>query len=289
MRSKSKLAPWLFSAPALIVFCAVVVIPVVWTLVLSAYKWDGISPMKFIGLKNYAKLFTDYTFHKAVLNNLKFMAISTTYQFVVGMFLAMLLSSVTRGRNLLKVIFFVPCIISTVALSQIFIKLLALEPIGVFNVVLSALGIQPRAFLGDPATSLYTLAFADAYKYCGIYMVVFYSALVGVSEDVIEAATIDGCGWLRQFFYIKIPMIKGVCGMALVMLINGTLKSFEMPYVLTNGGPGTSSEMVATYMYKTAFSSMNYGYSSTLAVFLLLECLIGVSIVRKMLPKADIE
>ena len=84
-------------------------------------------------------------------------------------------------------------------------------------------------------------------------------------------------------------MIKGVCGMALVMLINGTLKSFEMPYVLTNGGPGTSSEMVATYMYKTAFSSMNYGYSSTLAVFLLLECLIGVGLIRKLMPKADVE
>lgn len=289
MRSRSKLTPWLFSAPALLVFCAVVVVPVVWTLVLSLYKWDGISAMEYIGLKNYKKLLTDYTFRKAVVNNLKFVAISTSYQFVVGMFLAMLLSSITRGRNLLKVIYFVPCIVSTVALSQIFMKLLALEPIGVFNVVLKVIGLKPQAFLGNPDTSLYTLAFVDAYKYCGIYMVVFYSALVGISEDIIDAATIDGCGWFKQFFLIKIPMIKGVCGMALVMLINGTLKSFEMPYVLTNGGPGTSSEMVATYMYKTAFSSMNYGYSSTLAVFLLLECLIGVGLIRKLMPKADVE
>ena len=289
MRTESKATPWLFASPALIVFGLVVIFPVIWTLVLSLYKWDGISPMRFIGLKNYAKLFKDYTFHQAVVNNLSFCAISTATQFVMGMLLAMLLSSIRKFRNLLKVTYFVPCIVSTVALSQIFIKLLALEPMGVFNVLLSVVGVQPRSFLGSQDTALYTLALVDAYKYCGIYMVIFYSALVGVSEDVLEAATIDGCGWFRQYFEIKLPMIKGVCGLALVMLINGTLKAFEMPYVLTNGGPGTSSEMVSTYMYRTAFSKMNYGYASTVAVFLLLECLVGVSIVRRMLPKADVE
>ena len=168
------------------------------------------------------------------------------------------------------------------ALSQIFIKLLALEPMGVFNVLIEQLGFLPQSFLGNPDTSLVTLALVDGYKYCGIYMVIFYSAFISISQDIIDAAKIDGCSTIAQFRYIKLPMIKEVCGLVLVMLINGTLKSFEMPYVLTNGGPGTSSEMVATYMYKSAFSSMKYGYSSTIAVFLLLECLLAVSLIRKL-------
>lgn len=281
MRVKNRFTPWLFSMPALAVYLFVVLIPVVWTICLSFFQWDGIAPMKFAGSGNLQKLVGDQTFRKAVINNLKFTCISTCYQFTVGMALAVILSSVSRGRNLLKVIYFIPCIIATVALSQIFIKLLALEPMGVFNIVIGKLGFQPRSFLGSPKTSLVTLAMVDGYKYCGIYMVIFYSAFLSVSQDVLDAAMIDGCGFFNQYRYIKIPMIKDICGLVLVMLINGTLKSFEMPYVLTNGGPGTSSEMVATYMYKSAFSSMKYGYSSAIAVFLLMECLLAVSLLRK--------
>lgn len=289
MRVKNRFTPWLFTMPALAVYLFVVLIPVVWTIYLSFFQWDGIAAMKFTGLGNLKRLMDDQTFRKAVMNNLKFTCISTFYQFTVGMVLAVILSSVGTGRNLLKVIYFIPCIIATVALSQIFIKLLALEPMGVFNVVISKLGLQPKSFLGNPKTSLVTLALADGYKYCGIYMVIFYSAFISVSQDILDAAMIDGCGFFNRYRYIKIPMIKDICGLVLVMLINGTLKSFEMPYVLTNGGPGTSSEMVATYMYKSAFSSMKYGYSSAVAVFLLLECLLVVSLLRKAISAGSVE
>lgn len=120
-------------------------------------------------------------------------------------------------------------------------------------------------------------------------MVILYSGLTSISQEVVEAAYIDGCGWFKQHLYIKLPMIKGVFGVVLVMLISGTLKSFEMPYVLTNGGPGTASEMIATYMYKTAFQTMRYGYSSAMAVFLMLECLIAVRIVNLFTRKSNVE
>ena len=289
MRTGNKFTPWLFSLPALTVYIIIVLVPVIWTLGLSTVDWNGITKMSFTGLSNYRKMFKDPTFKAAVLNNLRFTLISTAYQYIIGLCMAILLNSITRGKNILKVIYFIPCIIATVALSQIFIKLLALEPKGVFNVVISALGFTPKSFLGNPSTSLVTLAVVDGYKYCGIYMVIFYSALVAVSQDVVEAAYIDGCGWFQQYRYIKIPMIRGVSTVVLVMLINGTLKSFEMPYILTNGGPGTSSEMAATYMYKSAFSSMRYGYSSAIAVFLLCECLIAVTLLRKFMPKGESE
>ena len=273
----------------MLVFAFVVIIPILWTIVLSFQDWNGITAAKFVGIKNYQKLLSERTFNKAFWNNLKFVAISTTYQLSLGLILAVILSSITKGRNLFKVMYFVPCIISTVAIAQIFIKLLALQPMGVINIVFQAIGIKPKSWLGTPSTALSTLALVDGYKYCGIYMVILYSGLTSISQEVVEAAYIDGCGWFKQHLYIKLPMIKGVFGVVLVMLISGTLKSFEMPYVLTNGGPGTASEMIATYMYKTAFQTMRYGYSSAMAVFLMLECLIAVRIVNLFTRKSNVE
>ena len=273
----------------MLVFAFVVIIPILWTIVLRFQDWNGITAAKFVGIKNYQKLLSERTFNKAFWNNLKFVAISTTYQLSLGLILAVILSSITKGRNLFKVMYFVPCIISTVAIAQIFIKFLALQPMGVINIVFQAIGIKPQSWLGTPSTALSTLALVDGYKYCGIYMVILYSGLTSIPQEVVEAAYIDGCGWFKQHLYIKLPMIKGVFGVVLVMLISGTLKSFEMPYVLTNGGPGTASEMIATYMYKTAFQTMRYGYSSAMAVFLMLECLIAVRIVNLFTRKSNVE
>ena len=188
MGVKNKIGPWLFSAAALVMYLFVVLIPVIWTICLSFFQWDGIGDMRFIGIDNYGRLFQDTTFRKSIINNLKFTLISTSYQFVIGMILAMILSSVAKFRNLLKVIYFIPSIIATVALSQIFIKLLALEPMGVFNVLIEQLGFLPQSFLGNPDTSLVTLALVNGYKYCGIYMVIFYSAFISVSQHIVDAA-----------------------------------------------------------------------------------------------------
>ena len=289
MRYDKKWTPWAFAAPALLIFAFIVIIPIVWTLILSFQDWNGITAAKFVGFKNYQKLFSERTFNKAFWNNLKFVAISTSYQLTFGIVLAVILSSITKGRNLFKVMYFVPCIISTVAIAQIFIKFLALQPIGIINIVLQALGIKAKSWLGTPSTALATLALVDGYKYCGIYMVILYSGLTSISQEVVEAAYIDGCDWLKMHVYIKLPMIKSVFGVVLVMLVSGTLKSFEMPYVLTNGGPGTASEMIATYMYKTAFQTMRYGYSSAMAVFLMLECLVAVRIVNLITRKSNVD
>ena len=210
MRYQKKWTPWAFAAPALLVFAFVVIIPILWTIVLSFQDWNGITAAKFVGIKNYQKLLSERTFNKAFWNNLKFVAISTTYQLSLGLILAVILSSITKGRNLFKVMYFVPCIISTVAIAQIFIKFLALQPMGVINIVFQAIGIKPQSWLGTPSTALSTLALVDGYKYCGIYMVILYSGLTSIPQEVVEAAYIDGCGWFKQHLYIKLPMIKGV-------------------------------------------------------------------------------
>jgi raffinose/stachyose/melibiose transport system permease protein len=110
---------------------------------------------------------------------------------------------------------------------------------------------------------------------------------MAIPKDVVEAAYIDGCTWLKQYIYIKLPMIRGIFFTVLVILVNGTLKGFDVSYILTAGGPGSASELVATYMYKTAFNSTNFGYGSAISVFLLVESLIAVSFVRFFQGRSD--
>ena len=280
MKPRNKWEPWLFSTPALIVYISVVIIPVLWSLVYSFYDWNGIGSMEFAGLDNYARMFTDRTLGASIVNNLIFMAVGTVFQILSGLIMAIILSNITCGSNLMRVIYFIPCIISSMAICKIFDKLLSVQPQGVVAALMQVLGMEQIALLSEPNWALLVVTLIDGYKFCGLYMVIFYSAFMSISNDVVEAAYIDGCNWMQQYLYIKLPMIKNILFIALVFVINGTLKGFDVSYILTNGGPGNASELVATYMYKTAFNSTRFGYGSALSVFLLIESLIAVGFVR---------
>lgn len=286
MKPKRKIEPWLFIFPALIVYICVVLIPMVWSVGYSLFEWNGIGDKLFAGLDNYARLFQDKTLRTAFGNNIFFMIVGTAFQLFMGLFMATLLSSIRRGSNLFRVIYFIPCIISSMAICKIFEKLLSVQPMGVIAAVMQWLGMEPVAFLSDFNYALPCVTLIDGYKFCGLYMVIFYAALVSVPQDIVEAAYIDGCTWFRAYVHVKLPMIKNIFFVVLVILVNGTLKSFDVSYILTNGGPGNATELVATYMYKTAFSMSNFGYGSTLAVFILIESLLAVGIVKLIQKKA---
>lgn len=291
LMNRSRITPWLYVTPALIVFILLAVVPIIWTFVMSTMSWNGITDMKFVGVSNYLGMFNDAVFRKAVVNSLVFSALGTVVQIVMGLVMAVLLLSIERFRNLIKVAYFVPCVISSVAISQIFVKMFAINPEGVFNAVLGSLGLDSMrgAFLSDPHLALIIVTLVDAYKFCAIYMVIYYSAFVGIDKEVLDVATIDGCNWWQQYVYIKFPLIKAVILVTAVMLVSGTLKGFDVSYILTGGGPGASSELVATYMYKTIFNASAFGYGSAMGVFLTVECLLLVAILRKVFKVEDDE
>lgn len=280
MKPKHKLEPWLFLLPALLVYVFVVMVPVVWSLVYSFFNWKGIGAMKFAGLDNYVRMFSDRKMLTAIQNNLLYMVLGTCVQVFMGLLMATLLSNITRGSNILRVLYFIPCIISSMAICKIFEKLLSVQPEGLIAAIVSALGGKPKALLSSPDLALIMVTLVDAYKFCGLYMVIFYSAFMNIDHEVIEAAYIDGCTWWQQYVHIRLPMIKPIFFTVVVILVNGTLKSFDVSYILTNGGPGTASELVATYMYKVSFNQTNFGYGSAISMFLLLESLVAVGIVR---------
>ena len=287
MKPKNKLEPWLFLLPALIVYTCIVLLPVLWSLVYSFFNWNGISDMKFVGLGNYARMLSDKKMMAAFKNNLFFMAVGTCVQVFMGLLMATLLSNIRRGSNILRVLYFIPCIISSMAICKIFNMLLSVQPEGLLAAIVKMFGGKPIALLSSYDYALLVVTLVDAYKFCGLYMVIFYSAFMNLDHEIIEASYIDGCTWWQQYIHIRLPMIKPIFFTVIVILVNGTLKSFDVSYILTNGGPGTASELVATYMYKVSFNSTNFGYGSAISVFLLAESLIAVGIVRMFSRRSE--
>lgn len=274
-RNRKAFAVFLF--PALIVYIFIVVYPIIQSVVYSFYEWNGVTEMKFVGLDNYKKmLFGDPTFWLTVRNNLVYVAINVIIQLGIGTLVALLLEKLTVGRNLFKTLYFTPAVISSVAICQVFGKALSTNPMGFINYLFQALHLDflVKAWTGDVNGALPAVSMIEGYRYVGLYMIIIYSALISINRDLIEAAIVDGAKGFSLFWKIKFPMIKGVFGVAFVMVVNGTMKGFDIPYILTKGGPANRSELVASYMYKTAFNAGKFGYGSAIGVFIAVECMI---------------
>ena len=218
MKPRNKIQPLPFVLPALFVYILTVIIPILWSMGYSLFSWNGIGDMKFIGLENYVRMFQDETFREAVVNNLKFVVLGSLFQLCAGLILAILLTHISKGGNILRVIYFIPCIISSMAICQIFSKMLSVQPQGLVCYVMEKLGMEPIALLANSHTALITITLIDGYKYCGLYMIIFYSAFVSISKDVIEAAKLDGANEWQIFWRIGIPL--GMPGIMSVIVLD---------------------------------------------------------------------
>lgn len=274
----------LFLAPALLLYTFTVFVPIIWSSVYSLFSWNGISKMKFVGISNYIKLFSDSYFLQSFKNNLIFVVINVFGQLFVGAFVAVLLCYITRGRELLKTLYFAPVVLSCVAVAKIWSKFYGIDPDGVVNAILSFLHLFElrKAWIGSMDTALVGVSIIECYWHMGLFMAIIYSGLISVPGDVIESATLDGASAWTMFWKIRLPLITDVLTIAFVMCINGCLKAFDVTFLATSGGPGHATELVATYMYKTAFTSAKYGYGSAIAMFLVVESLVAVAIIRKI-------
>lgn len=279
----------LFLLPSLFLFIFTVIFPIIRSAYFGFFDWDGVTPMQFVGFSNYKKPFSDFYFRNAFWNNLIYLLINLIGQIGVALILSLLLTKVVRGCNFFKTVYFAPTILSGVAVSQAFQKFYATEPLGVFNAILKGLGLETyiTPWLGTAQTALVSVAIIECYKNMGLYLVIIYSGLMAIPPDVIESARMDGAKGFKLFWYIKLPYIREVLAVAIIMAVNGLLKAFDIPFITTNGGPGSSSELLTTYMYKTAFSSTRYGYGSAIAVFIALESILAVCILRKIFTKPE--
>lgn len=264
--------------------------PIAQSLVLSFFRWDGITAMEFVGLDNYTKMLTgDPTFWKAFVNQLVYLAICVLIQMGAGLGIACLLLTITRGREVLKVLYLMPAVISTTAIALLFQRIYSYDPTGLVNGLLSAVGLDTiaRPWLSDVHTVLTAVSIPEGWRFLGLYTIILYAALLSVPKELEEAARLDGAGAWQVFTKIRFPHIRPVWATTLVMVVTYGLRGFDVPYLLTNGGPGRSSELVTTYMYKTAFVSTNYGYASAISVFIVIECLIAVAVIFGLIRKGN--
>lgn len=258
-------AAFIFLLPVAILMVIYVFYPIADTFVTSLYKWNGISANKtFTGLSNWSKLLKDMSFWTAFKNNIVVMILSICIQIPIGLALATFIDFGGKKTTPFKVLWFIPLLISSVAVGFLFSYALATNG-GIISTISNLLGGGNLDLLGNPKTALYTVIGVIAWQFTPFYMVYCMAAYTNVSTDVFEAARIDGASKGQYFWKIALPLLKPSLKSAAILSMVGSLKYFDLIYVMTGGGPGTSTELMATYMYKLSFSQFNMGYGSAVA------------------------
>ncbi len=276
----------LYTLPALILILALIYGPILLTGYYGLMDWNGIGAMTFIGLDNYVELVQDSKFWESALHSF-LLAIFSTLSLAIYLIISLILAGKIKGSNLLRKIYLIPMLLSSVAIAQLWIKIYDPNN-GMLNSLLQTLGVEnPPAWLADPNLVLYAIFVAILWQYAGFYIIIYYAALKGLPESLIEAAKIDGATPIQIAYKIKVPLIAGVIKVTIVLAIVGSLKYFDLIYVMTGGGPNGASEVIASYMYKKAFGIYDFGYGSAIAFFLLLITLVVTWLTRKLTASED--
>lgn len=282
----NKKAIALMVLPAFVIFVGVIFIPIIWTFVYSLYSGMPGIDFKFTGLSNYVTMWTNSQTLDSVKMNWKYIFIVTPGQVGFGLLVSLMMHfSIKKFKTLSRTIVFVPTILPAVAVAQMFAKMYEMVPnYGLINALLDLVGldglIQP--WLGQSNTAFAALCVMDIWTAIGFYTVIIYGALVDIPEEMLEAARIDGAGGFRLFRNIIFPMIKTIMITCMVFSFTGTIKLFESATALTKGGPGNATTSMTMNMYNNAFLYDQYGYASSVAIMILLQCLLVTFIINRL-------
>lgn len=269
---------WLFVLPTILFYAAFQAWPILSSIYYSTLDWSGISSKKnFVGLANFAELFKDQWFWNAFANSFKYMVFSVPPLIIISLLLALIVNEKTlRFRGAFRTLFFLP-VITTASIVGIIMQFIW-SPTGAINALLDLLG-NTRAvnFLGQAATALPTVAFIGVWKDVGIYMIYWLAALQSVPQDVVEAAEIDGANKRQVFRFITLPIILPIGAVITLLAVINSLKVFDIVQTMTGGGPYFATDVMGTFVYRTAYESSvgmpRLGYASAAAM------LFGITII----------
>jgi raffinose/stachyose/melibiose transport system permease protein len=278
------LTAWLLALPALAVFAFYITWPLVHTVVLSAYSWSALNPARtFEGLGNYTELARDPVLRTALINNGLWIVLSLVLQLPPAMLLAVGIGSALRRHRILRTVYFSPLIIPAVAVGLIWT--LFYDPnFGALNALLEALGLDAwtAGWLGDVRLATPCIIAVSCWRYTGFHMMILLAGLQAIPDDIYEAALIDGANAWRTFWAITLPLMKRVVLVDALLITVGSVKIFDLIWVMTGGGPNHASEVLATYMYRAAFSDDRMGYSAAIATVMLVLTLIATVIYLRL-------
>jgi raffinose/stachyose/melibiose transport system permease protein len=277
---------WLFVAPSLGLNLVIVLIPAVATIILSFTAWNGLSRPRFIGLDNYRTLLTDAEFHTAIANNLKWLCAYLVVPIVLGFSTALFMSSLRRGGAVLRTLLFLPYVLPTVVTAQLWSLLL--NPVNGVNTLLADVGIHGPLWLASPSLTLWSVVGVDIWRFWGLVLVIMIGSMGKVDTQLVEAAMLDGAGRLSVVRRIIIPQLRSTLTLIVMLCLLWSFTAFDYVFVMTQGGPGFASQILATYMYSIAFDYNELGYAATLAVCLMIVALIA-TVVYRILRRGETE
>jgi raffinose/stachyose/melibiose transport system permease protein len=273
----------LFVAPALLIYLVFMIYPFLNTIYLSFTNWDGITANKdWVGLSNYVRVFGEEAALKAFVNNIIWVILGTVAPVVLGLFEALLVWSGARGSLLFRTLFFLPFVLPLVVVGIVW-QWIYHPLFGIVNTVLDSFGLDwlSRGWLADPHTALYAVLIAAVWGQTGFCFLILHASLQNVDMSTVEAAMIDGANWFQRARSIVIPQIAPQITMVTAVTLIGGFAVFDIIYVMTGGGPGNASQVLATYTVQVAFQQNQAGFGSSLAMLITILSLVSaVAFVR---------
>lgn len=268
---------YLLVAPALIMFLVFVVYPLFSTVYFSLFDY-GLTDarLRFVGLNNFVEIMSDPVFWRSITNNLTILVVSVIVQVGLGLILAALIDRGARwGSSFYRTLNFAPVIMSAVAVGILW-QLVYDPTVGLANRFVALFGIAPpsQGWLGDPKLAIFSILVVACWQYTGYVMVIVLAGMQSVSQELYEAAALDGATEVRKFISVTLPSIRNVIIAVILITMIGAIKVFDLVYTLTRGGPANASQVMSTYIYYNAFTVNRAGYASALSVVLLVIALI---------------
>ena len=289
-RALDNLTIALFLAPALVVFLTFVVYPILQSVYYSLFNWKGFGPaVDWVGLDNYVSILSDQIFMKAVGNGLLIVVLSLVIQLPMSLALALMVGRDLPGQAFFRTIFFMPYVISEVITAIMWLGLYNPDPErGFFNALLVLIpGVNAQAWLGDTSQVMACLFVVLTWKYFGLHMLLYMAGLQNIPAEIEEAARIDGANRRQLLGYITLPLLGGTIRTSVYLSVIGSLQQFILVWIMTKGGPVNASEVMATYMYRFAFTRFSLGYGCAVALVMFLICLAFSVVYQRLARQPD--
>ncbi|MGN6446345.1 carbohydrate ABC transporter permease [Amnibacterium sp.] len=273
---QSPLVPWLYILPALILIVGIIYVGIGYTGWVSTLDWNGIDPTtRSVGIGNYVELVGDPVFWAAIGHFVVFAIVTILVQMALGLLMAILLGgNAVLGRPVYKVLLFIPVVLAPAAVATAFRSIMS--PDGALNDLLGAVGIPAGsiAWLADPHIAVYSLAAINIWQWTGLSFLLYQAALSQIDQNLFEASAIDGATGWQTFWYVLLPQLSGTHATLALTGVIGALKTFDIVYLTTGGGPGHATEFVTTYIYSEVVEQFHAGYSAALSIVLLVLALL---------------
>ncbi|GGA94182.1 sugar-binding protein [Brucella endophytica] len=255
----------LFVLPTLLINVVIIAIPAMLTIVLAFFQWDGISDPVFVGLDNFRELWTDRVFWTALTNNIIWTAIFLTVPIAMGLLAATMMLIARRGSNFFQVVYFLPVIIATAITGRVWQGMIY-SPVTGITGLLQRMGLDVANPLTETSSALYGIAVVDLWHWWGFLCVIFFAALRQVPAEQIEAARVEGATFFQTVRYVLLPGIRPTITLMMIMTVIWSFLVFDFVYILTQGGPAFSSEVLSTFAYRSAFYDLAVGKAAAISV-----------------------